>query len=166
MDKYFDLLTNILDQLGFYGPFLIILLCSVSLWGQNKFLFLYLIFSFVNIYFNRGLKMIFQEPRPKGFADEKNVTKDLEFYKNGDQYGMPSGHSNLSFYSIAYSYLVKKQINSYFLMEMTLALVTLAQRFKYKKHTLTQLFVGAIVGMIYAYVAFEISKIIIKNYDE
>lgn len=166
MDKGFVFITDIFDTIGFHGPLIILIISTLNLWLQTKYMLLYLGFAFINIYFNRSLKMLFKEPRPIDYDKETNITKNLEYYSNGDQYGMPSGHSNLSFFTIGYNYLVKPKINYYFLLELVTTAITVTQRYKYKKHTLKQLFVGGVVGLIYAYVAYEISKIAIKNYHE
>ena len=164
MNQDFKLFINIFDKIGFNGPLIILIITIYSLWKQERILIFYLFFALINIYFNRGLKLLIKQPRPIGFDKETNVTNHMEMYENGDQYGMPSGHSNLSFYSIFYNYLANPKITNNLWLMIFVALITVSQRFKYKKHTLEQLFVGGIVGMIYAYTVFNISKISMQNY--
>ena len=70
---------------------------------------------------------------------------------------MPSGHAQSSMFSLTYLYLVK-QSPSWLLIELFIAILTLYQRWNYRRHTIQQLFVGSVVGIVFAYISFVISK--------
>ena len=97
------------------------------------------------------LKLIIKQPRPKNY---KNNLEIFSFdYKGIHEYGMPSGHSQGSFFSLIFSTLVLKS-PILFLIELIICLLTVFQRWKNKKHTIEQLFVGAIFGSSMAYFAY------------
>ena len=76
-----------------------------------------------------------------------------EEYSGVQQYGMPSYHAQLSFYSIVFLYLVKKS-TYVLLIELFIVAATLYQRWFYRRHTIEQLCVGMVVGGIIGYLGF------------
>jgi membrane-associated phospholipid phosphatase len=89
------------------------------------------------------LKHYINDPRPKDsaafLANEK-----IRFNDNG----MPSGHSQMTAYSLTFAYLLS---GKYFYESIALFFITIFQRYIYKNHTIPQLFVGGIIGLITAY---------------
>jgi heme O synthase-like polyprenyltransferase len=66
-------------------------------------------------------------------------------------YGMPSGHSASIGYSIIYLLMVNH--NSIWLpMSLFIGICTFYQRWKYKRHTIEQIIVGAISGGIIGWI--------------
>ena len=137
-----------LDWVGLFGPLIIFIITIFSLWKQEKYLIVYLIFSIVNSYFNLFLKLLIREPRPKGNIYTENDT-------GADKYGMPSRHAQEVFFSIAFMYLVKQKITTYFMLALFVCIMSLIQRYKYKKHTIKQLFVGSLVGIGFAFISYK-----------
>jgi membrane-associated phospholipid phosphatase len=103
------------------------------------------------------LKTFIREPRPQGYNSElyREWMYALD-YEGVEQYGMPSGHSMIIFFSLFYLWWIKKNV-WYMIGGSFLAVLTLYQRFKYKKHTLSQLVVGAILGFTLSYLAYIIT---------
>jgi len=148
---------NFIDRIGNRNPEILLLLNSFILLDQQKYLGIYLLFWIVDYYIIKFTKSIIKEPRPIGFSYKKN--DDGHDYSNS--YGMPSGHSGLVFYSTVYLWLVKKSI-SILILELFMCFITLYQRYSYKKHTIQQLFAGALLGSTIAFFAYHTGKKIFK----
>jgi membrane-associated phospholipid phosphatase len=89
------------------------------------------------------LKDYINDPRPKDSAAFL-ANEHIKIHQNG----MPSGHAQLTAFSLAYSYLLSGQR-----LNESLALfgLTVFQRYCFKNHTLSQLFVGSLIGLAIAY---------------
>ena len=82
----------IIDDIGFFGPMILIIVAIIMLWGRVKYLNVYLIFLFINTVLNVVLKNIIKAPRP-GKLSENVVYKTFEKTNGTEKYGMPSGHA-------------------------------------------------------------------------
>lgn len=149
----------ITDLIGFYGPFILFGISIYYLVPYKQHMFYYIIFFFVNGIVNVVLKNIIRDPRPDGF--NKRHSYDMIEYKGIEYYGMPSGHSQSVFYTISYTWFVAQNVYL-FLAGLFIGLITLNQRFKTKKHTTTQLAVGAFVGTAVGYASWYASKKIMQ----
>ena len=127
---------------------------SPSLRKSWRFLFLSLIFVLI---INSLLKIIFREKRPENYYNDFEYHKPNHF---GDylwslfdthinQYGMPSGHTQLISFITSYIWI---QTQSVFLFLINLFLLSLTsfQRVYREKHTTTQVICGALVGSLIA----------------
>jgi dolichyldiphosphatase len=143
----------LLEMVGFNGPFIVAVITLVSIWKQTKFLLAYLVGFILNIMLNHGLKGWICQSRPKSSIDH-SFFDNIANYNGIEIYGMPSGHSQMIFFSLIYLYLVKK---SNFLLMTTLFLagITLYQRWFYGRHTIEQLLVGSFIGTLFAFVWFN-----------
>jgi PAP2 superfamily len=142
--------NDFIDVVGWLGPFIIMTITIYFLWNQ-KYLYGYLIFYIFATFTNTVLKNIFKQARPTNGRSIMN-----EDYSGVQQYGMPSYHAQLSFFSIAYLYLVKK--STYLLIiQSFIALITMYQRWLYRRHTVEQLCVGMIVGIAIGYFGYFIT---------
>ena len=54
---------NLLNEIGGYGPLILIVLSVYLLWNKRNLLFYYIILGFFNAILNLVLKVIFQQPR-------------------------------------------------------------------------------------------------------
>mgnify|MGYP001318204302 CR=1 FL=1 len=138
---------TILDYLGQMSVsyFLIINLIISNVYKNNLFFFI-IITNLLNEIFNIILKYIIKEPRPKN---------QVKF--NGHQasyYGMPSGHAqNATFNSLLLCYQVN---NSFaYIFSILICFATFYQRYKYRRHTFSQLFFGGITGLFFGYFCFN-----------
>jgi len=145
-------MREIIDKLGFLGPLILLCIGIYNLWNQQKYLLSYLVFFIGNTILNKILKIIIKQKRPSDGIKIMN-----EEYSGEEIYGMPSGHAQSSFFSIAFLYFVKGS-PTWLIIELFIATLTIYQRWKYKQHTLEQLFTGSFVGIGFAYLSFYITK--------
>jgi membrane-associated phospholipid phosphatase len=144
---------SILDTLGFYGPIIMFLFVVIAIRKQTPFFISYISGFFVNVYLNKLLKVLIREHRPKG---SKNFT-ELDKYENEEQFGMPSGHAQTIFYSIFFYFYLTQ--NWYILVgSLFLGILTLYQRWKYNNHTINQLLIGSLIGLLFAFFVFYLTK--------
>ena len=158
-------MEKIIDYIGFFGPHILFITGLFVLWKQfiqynDTFLYGYIFFLFISKFINKLLKIIIKDPRPNG---GKNIIDNEDrFYKGIEQYGMPSGHVQSCFFSLTYLYLVKKS-HLLLMIELFITSLTFYQRWKYKRHTLLQLSIGSIIGLILGYISFTIVKSYLKS---
>lgn len=149
----------IFDKIGFYGPFVSAAINIFLLWKQQFYLIIYIFFLIINSFLNKIIKLIIREKRPNG---HKQNTFDKYGYNGADLYGMPSSHSQSAFFSLIYSWLVIHSV-PLFIIQLFICSLTVYQRWKYKKHTIEQLSVGAFIGSIFAYIVFYFINKLLKS---
>ena len=150
-------LSNIyLDWIGYTGPIIAMMSNIYALWIQPPYLIGYLVFLFINSIINNTIKNISREPRPINGVEIESVNI---FNLGGikDVYGMPSGHAQSVAFSLAYLYFVQEKLYIALFHSCILGL-TIFQRWNYRKHTLTQLGVGVLVGLGFAFFAYHTMK--------
>ena len=154
---------NILNEIGAYGPIILIFLSWYFLWNNNNLFFYYTIGVFVNSIINLILKSIIQDPRP--IFDKKNIklasthTKE-QFYSTGipfDIFGMPSGHAQSTLFSTVFIYLSLKHKNIMYLY-LFISILTCYQRLSYNYHSILQIIVGAILGSGFGYFGYQLAR--------
>lgn len=139
-------IVPIFDYVGFQGPIITSAITLVSLFNQPKYLFSFVVGSTLNYYLILLLKMLIKEPRPS--HPIAYIQDDI--YKGAILYGMPSGHAQISFFSITFLYLTNRPFT---LVALTLFIgcLTLYQRWKFRRHTTEQLAVGTVIGSSFSY---------------
>jgi membrane-associated phospholipid phosphatase len=146
-------MNKILDVIGTTAPYILFII-SIFLLRNLKYHLIFYILGFgLNNALNVILKLLIREPRPK------NDTKFLEFVGNRvghDKFGMPSGHAQNCFFSLVYITLVLNQ-PIMTLFYTLVSFISLIQRYEYKNHTPMQLFVGSIIGILFAYLIYFFS---------
>jgi membrane-associated phospholipid phosphatase len=147
-----------LDLIGFFGPLIILITNIYNLWTQTLYLIGYFVFLLINSAVNKSLKSIFKEPRP---YDEINIMSG-EIHYGADVYGMPSGHAQSVSFSLIYLYLVQKS-NLLLILNTIILLLTVIQRWNYRKHTIEQLLIGTMAGIICGISSYYIVKYGIEN---
>lgn len=143
---------SIMDGIGFFGPMILLGTSIIKLRTQQPYLVGYLLFFIINVLVNKILKSIIKQPRP---SNGKSIIN--ESYDGADIYGMPSAHAQSVFYSMTFLYLVKKDY-LLLLFESFVSFLTLYQRWSYKRHTIEQLGVGSIVGLVIAYIGIYLTQ--------
>ncbi len=133
------------DYIGYYGPIILLVIAIMILISRTKTLVLYILFFIVNIFMNRSLKLLFREPRPTG----NTLFNDSENTEGSEQYGMPSGHAQSVAYTATFLYLFTKSPDI-FMGACFIGAITVYQRYKYKRHSISQLLAGATVGALVA----------------
>jgi len=149
-----DLVDTILqwvESIGYMGPIILSILALYFLRNNSKYFVIFVLGQLVNYYANKSLKSILKQPRPQDSVWFPFIKKNVkDGYEDQDNYGMPSGHAQLSFFAIAYVYWVRRSTNILFPMFL-LGFISLYQGRKYRRHTVEQLIIGALIGMLIAY---------------
>lgn len=136
----------IIDIIGYYGPVILFALTFYYLIKRPPYLIIFTFGSIANTLLNRVLKSTWREPRPRGqitFIDDNNIT-------GAEQYGLPSGHAQASFFALAFLFLSNGPQAVLYVMTFLCA-ITLYQRWKYRRHTVKQLAIGSLIGALFAY---------------
>lgn len=140
------------DGIGFYGPIIVIIIICMALYRQQKYMWIYIICIFVNNYINRVLKLMILERRP----DNPIPFSKYENYKHAEMYGMPSGHASAIGFSILYLLLVKGY-SGWAIACMFIGVLTMYQRWKYRRHTAEQVIIGVITGSIFGWIVYTLA---------
>jgi len=145
-------MTNLLDVLGFYGPLVVIFIIVFDLRKRPKYMWVFFVSIFINNFFNRYLKSLFLEERPKNPIPFSKY----EEYKNVESYGMPSGHASAIGFSIIYLLLVKSH-SMWLPVCIFIGILTMYQRVKYRRHTIEQVCMGLITGGISGWLVYSLA---------
>jgi len=145
----------IIDDIGFFGPIIIFIISIFVLWGRAKYLKLYLVVVVINTCVNKILKNTIQSPRPVT-SDKDMIYKSFDTIDGVEKYGMPSGHAQSVSSSILYLYLVTKSV-TLLIGSSFIGTLTILQRYRFKRHSITQLLVGCIIGFSIAYISYYLS---------
>jgi membrane-associated phospholipid phosphatase len=135
---------TIFDDIGFFGPFILVFITVFFLWSRTPYLVAYLVCIFMNSFINKLLKVSFREPRP----NDPVFYSKYEKLTNEERFGMPSGHAQSVAYSTSFLYLATKS-TPILLSSLFISSLTLYQRFKFRKHTIGQLAMGSQLGMAF-----------------
>jgi membrane-associated phospholipid phosphatase len=146
------------DLVGLLGPVILLIVSVWQLWGNGIYLILSIVVFCINIFINIGLKQWIREPRPVG----GQIMSIYDTYTGVLDYGMPSGHSQMAFGLVTFVYLVKQSISS-LVGGLWIISLTVYQRWKYKRHSIEQLAIGAIVGILVAYISYTLITMIITG---
>ena len=147
---------------GFYAPgvlqICVMLSFLLSPWGAPPRLGLAAWFlggSVISVCLNLLLKKVIQDPRPIGW---NAAGKYIESGGLSDQWGMPSGHMQMSAFTLAFWYFAVGErsrsslTSGVFGVAATILLfITAVQRYVYRKHNVMQLLAGVVVGTMLAY---------------
>jgi|AntAceMinimDraft_11_1070367.scaffolds.fasta_scaffold79111_2 membrane-associated phospholipid phosphatase len=151
------MLSQIINYFGFFGIFILNILTIVLLLSQYTYLLFYLIGGVLNFILNISLKLLIRIPRPNGDKHLFNIMNHRNKRILIDKFGMPSGHAQSIGFSTCYAFLTIKNKKWLFFYGVV-CILTLYQRYNNKNHTLFQLFIGLVVGIIVAYFMYFTSK--------
>lgn len=145
-------IVPIFDYVGFKGPIITSTITFVSLLNQPQYALSFVVGSVLNYYLILLLKELIKEPRPSNPIAyiEDNI------YKGPILYGMPSGHAQISFFSITYLYLTKRPF-TIVALSFFIGCLTLYQRWKFRRHTVEQLAVGTVSGSAFSYLIYWVT---------
>jgi len=147
-------LIKTIDTIGYYGPEILFFSTIFILWNQLPYVIAFVPAFYLNLKFNEVLKHTIREPRPK----QTNLRFEYEPDPTGTHvWGMPSGHAQLTFFSISYLFFVTKSMQV-LAFSALLGFNTLFQRYKSNMHTGKQLGVGAVIGTLAAYLTYAATK--------
>jgi membrane-associated phospholipid phosphatase len=146
--------SNYIDffySIGYFGEYITFLITCAVIFNKHIYLIFYIIFFLLNKIINQILKNYFKQPRPDRpvkFLESDNFSKR--------KFGMPSGHSQLSFFSIFFAYLVTNKFFPWILLLLLVGFIVIYERLLFRNHTLYQLISGAIIGAVIAYLSYNI----------
>ena len=140
-----------LDLIGLFGPVILFIASILQLWGNGIYWTLGIVVFCINIFINIGLKQWIREPRPVG----GQIMTIYDTYTGVLDYGMPSGHSQMAFGLVTFVYLVKQSFSN-LIGGLWIISLTIYQRWKYRRHSIEQLAVGAVVGILVAYISYTL----------
>jgi membrane-associated phospholipid phosphatase len=86
-------------------------------------------------------------------------------FKNGipfDIYGMPSGHAQTILFSTTFIYFSLHQQNILYLY-LGISIITMIHRLIFKYHTVIQVLIGAVVGIMMGYFVYFLAKTKLKR---
>jgi len=172
---------EIVDRVGYHGPHLISIITLSQIWQRTIYLWGFLAGYGINKVLNENLKMWFREPRPQPmdlFQAQKTdfiyqlrspfLDPEKLYVSPAHQYGMPSGHAQNAAYAATYLVLTnaKAWATAPFTSPLALAgigntalyALTMYQRWASKSHTVAQLAVGTIVGILFSIAVFNAAK--------
>ena len=109
---------------------------------------------------NNMLKHFFERPRPLPHFGEGNINLFYEFLY---RHSFPSGHSQAAFTLATITSLI---IPKYWYLFFTLAILTAIERMYAGCHFPSDVFTGAIIGIIVAYILFKIYNEIVKRFTD
>jgi membrane-associated phospholipid phosphatase len=150
---YIKMYEDIIDYYGDYIPYVLLLLNIYLLRNETEtnILIYYIVGFFINNYINIILKNYIKDERP--------------YWNIKSKYNMPSGHSQSTFYSIAFIfiYLYKnKLLNSNILLVLfylTNGFITIRNCIVYNYHTKDQIFYGGLLGSILGITNYLLTKL-------
>lgn len=142
-----------IDYIGHYGPTITFLIGCYALLNRTIYLMTFVFGSFVNVFVNFYLKDVFREPRPE---------RPIKFLDSGtlignNYYGMPSGHAQCVAYVAAFLYLAKVRVE-FVCIIIAVLILTVYQRWKYRRHTIMQLIMGSIIGGLFAWMVISLTR--------
>lgn len=148
------------NSLGYFGDYITFIITCALIFDRHIYFIFYIICFILERILNKYIKNRIKENRP---SNPKKFLESDTFSKT--KYGMPSGHTQLTFFSIIYAYLVTKNIMPWGILLLLIGLFVIYQRYIYRNHTMLQLIAGALLGSFIAYFSYCIINIIIvKNY--
>ena len=153
----------IFDLFGQCGPLILFGISIFLLYDKETLLFYYTIGFILNMVINLILKGVIQQPRPDISTSKFNIVMKHGkhfIFNNGIPYnifGMPSGHSESCLFSSTFVFLSLSNYQ-YLFVYLLISIITMAQRVVYNHHTVPQVIVGGIVGILCGYLFFNLSK--------
>ena len=165
---FMEMISELFNKFGTFGPIILIFPSIYMLWNKKNLFFYYTVGVFIDNILNLILKGLFLVPRPT--IDQKSF--DL-FFKHGkrflfkdgmpyDIFGMPSGHSQSTFFSTIFIYFALRKNNITYIY-LAISLLTMIQRVVYNHHTVPQVIVGAAIGSAVGYLFYYLATENVKG---
>lgn len=145
--------ANIFETIGDNGPYIMIFTSFGLLFSKPRMLFYFIIGIFLSFIGNMSLKGIIKQPRPEFDTKSFNIalnTNSMRYIFGYDIYGMPSGHAQMAFFITTFLYLVTRNIWIAFSL-LLLSFIIMCQRVVYNRHTILQVLVGSVVGILFGF---------------
>jgi membrane-associated phospholipid phosphatase len=150
--------ATIFESVGDNGPYIMILASFVLLFSKPRMLFYFVIGVCLSFILNNILKGVIKQPRPEFNTKVVSIalqTNEMRYVLGYDIYGMPSGHAQTSFFITTFLYLVTRNLWIAFTF-LLLSFIVMCQRVFYNEHTILQVLVGAILGILFGFFVYHI----------
>lgn len=121
--------------------------------SNNTYLYVYIVGYIIQILVGHALKILIRQPRPSEDIQKFNALINTHKHIDFDRYGMPSEHAMSTLFSTIFIHFTLKN-NKITLLYALISLLTMYQRYSTNNHTLFQLFIGAIIGIILGYLSY------------
>ena len=142
------MIETIYNNVGFFGPYILTLFSIFYMFRTPNYnMWLFISFNLINVVLNFVLKNVIKEPRPDNEKEFMNIQR-----LNIDKYGMPSGHAQVAWYNVGILVLNSVPL-SIKILSLSIACLTLYQRYIFNNHSVDQLIVGTVVGLLFAYIS-------------
>lgn len=153
-------MNKFISVLGHFAPYILFII-SLLLCLPQKALLLYVFIGFyMNHAINSSFKKFLKDERPsKNYTSyEWNGEKKVDIISdnwNGQEYGMPSGHAQQTWFLTTFIYLALK--NTWItLLFLLITLNSCIQRVVDNNHSVKQVIVGSLFGIVIAYFYFHL----------
>lgn len=137
-----------LSNIGYYGPLNLLVLIFFMYYKTHKPIIVYILtilWQLFSLLLNIILKFTFKQKRPTQLTNSKYNTIYHTIYN--DKYGMPSGHAQSVMAQLTFIifYFKNKYITTLALVQ---TFITLWQRYYTNQHTINQLLIGSLIGIV------------------
>jgi membrane-associated phospholipid phosphatase len=152
-----------LDLVGEFGPFILFVITMFLLRNKNNLFSYYVSGFFFNAMINLLLKAIIKQPRP--LHDPKVLKARIELNNTNrfvyivpiETFGMPSGHAQSALYSTCFIFLALRDV-MFSLFFLLVSVLTLFQRVNNYFHSVIQVVVGTIVGIVFGFIVYYMAN--------
>lgn len=141
-----------LSNIGYYGPLNLLVIIFFMYYKTSKPIILYIltiVWQLFSLLLNIILKITFKQKRPTQLTNSKynNIYHTIPNTIYNDKYGMPSGHAQsvMSQLTFIIFYFKNKYITALALIQ---TFITLWQRYYTNQHTINQLLIGSLIGIV------------------
>jgi len=157
-----------LNRIGLYGRHILFTSSIFILykWEKPVTLGYYILGAILSSIVNVILKIIIKQPRPKHDKPDFNFLIQTNKRVSYDKFGMPSGHAQFMFYTLAFMALVMRSHKYYWWIVSIMSLLsinTAVQRIHDDNHTVAQVIVGSVIGVLIGLGTFHITKSKLKG---
>lgn len=168
MEGMEEKLIYILGQLGRYGRQIIGGMTLIILYkiGNVTALGYYALGSLICMLANIVLKILIKEPRPKEDKPDFNILIQNNKRVSYDKFGMPSGHAQFMFFTLTFMAYAMQGYKYYWWLIGVFTLLTMntvAQRVRDDNHTVSQVIVGSVVGIMFGMGTYYVTKSKLKG---
>ena len=146
-----------LFAIGYFSGVIALIIVVWLLRNNLVWEFLYILGYIANMVLNHKLKMWFKEPRPQ-IGQVTFLNRNLSWMKQlyvksqDEKYGLPSGHMQDVCYTLVFlGFLFGYSLPVWcWICVIMMMILTVVQRFVFKKHTMFQLIAGSFIGTAFA----------------
>jgi membrane-associated phospholipid phosphatase len=160
IDKEIKKGTDFIFGIGYFSEIIMAFVVIIALHTNRLNTIVYMFFFLLSGYVNTLLKSFFQQSRPQ---KPIKFLYSEHFSRINADYGMPSGHSQNVFYSITYLFLTAKDGIYWLQLGLVIATLMVYERWTFHNHTLIQLFVGALFGIMLGWSVVTVRDAIIRR---